>query len=217
MGDVAGWDMPMQYDEPANECQTVRERAGVFDISHMGRLLVRGDGALNFMERVCKFDVVHQEDDTAERTLICGPAGETIARAMVLRLENQWLLTIDPADHAAAWEHLQPIAEQCGARLTDQTPRTSQLSVVGPAAGELLDAVLPIKVAHLPSGAAKTGSIMIARYIAFRANLAGLWSLEVIVPNMLAGQAWDFITKKAGENCIPPAGLTARDLLRSDA
>ena len=56
---------------------------------------------------------------------------------------------------------------------------------------------------------------MIAKYIAIRTEVAGLWGLEVIIPNMLAGQAWDFITKKAGQNAIPPAGLTAMNLLKS--
>ncbi|MCK4601190.1 MAG: hypothetical protein KAU28_01905, partial [Phycisphaerae bacterium] len=216
MADVAGWEMPLSYRSVLDEYGQARARASVFDISHIGRLRIRGDGALDLLERLCTADVAHQEDDTAIYTLLCNERGGIVDDCLLLRLEGCWLLTTNAINRRKVLEHIQANAGD-DVKVDDQTEKTSQLAVIGPAAAEILDAVGPMKVSSMPAGAVKTGSLLIARYVAIRTGCGGNWSLEVILPNMAASMAWDFITKKAGANAITPAGLAARDLLRFEA
>ena len=217
MGPVCGWEMPRHYGDPQAEYERARARAAVMDVSHVGRIRVRGDGAVDLLERLCTADVGRQEDDRAQYTLLLNQAGGILADAMVVRLESFWVLTVAPARRQAVLAHAQALAGDFGAKVDDQTFKTSMLATVGPAAGAILDRVLPKKPSRLARGSALTGSMLIARYIASRTGPTRLWSLEVMLPNMLAGKAWQFITHKAGDNAIAPAGLLVRDRLRADA
>lgn len=217
LGDEAGWEMPLSYGDVLGEAAAVRSRAGVFDISHVGRIRIRGNEALDLLERICTHDVAHQEDDTAAATLLCNERGGILAGGLLVRMESFWLLTCSPCCREKVLGHLAEQAADFDVKFDDQTTKTAMLSVAGPAAPGMLDAVLPIKASSLADGAVKVGSLMIARYVAMRTGDTGAWSLEVILPNMVAGQAWRFITEKAGAHCIAPAGMAARDVLRIEA
>ncbi len=173
LADEAGWDMPLSYCGALEEAAEVRRRAGVFDVSHFGRIRIRGDGALDLLERVCTADVAHQEDNTTLQTLLCNERGGIIDHCRLIRLTNFWVLVTSPACRAKVLEHLAQPAAEFGAKVDDQTLKTSMLAVTGPAAGEILDAVLPFRVGDLPDGAVKFGSLMIARYIAERMSFTG--------------------------------------------
>jgi len=212
-----GWEMPRSYGDPAAECRQAHARAAVFDVSHVGRIRIRGDGGLDLLEHVCTGDVARQEDDTAVYTLLLNERGGIIDGGLLVRLATFWVLTCSPGRRAVVLEHLRAHAERFGAKVDDQTPKTSMVLAVGPQAPGLLDAVLPATVSALPRGAVRAGSMLVARYIAMRTGQTRLWSLEVMIPHMLIGRAWDFVTAKAGANAIAPAGQAAREVLRIEA
>ncbi len=216
MGEEGGWAVPVSYGYPLDEARTIRSRAGVFDLSHLGRIRIRGNGALELLERVCTADVAHQEDNTAMHTLLCNEAGGILDEAFLLRLESMWVLTTNAANREKLLAHLKN-QDVVGAKIDDQTAKVSQIAVAGPAAEKILGAVLPIPVTGLARGEAKMGSLMIANYIASRSGYCGQWMLEVMVPGMFAGKAWAYITQKAGENAIAPCGMAARDILRIES
>jgi len=217
MADEAGWHVPLSYRGVLAECRDVHDRAGIFDVSHLGRIRVRGDGAVDLLERLCTADVARQEDDTAQLSLVCNEDGGILADCMVLRLERFWVLTTSPHCREKVLGLAGALADEMNAKVDDQTTKTSMVAVAGPAAPAILDTVLPMRVSLLARGSARTGSMLVARYIASRTGSTHLWSLEVMLPNMLAGRAWRFITDKAGANAIAPAGLAARDVLRIEA
>ena len=217
MIDQAGWDMPSAYRDVQTECREVRSRAGVFDVSHVARIRVRGAGAVDLLERLCTADVARQEDNTARYSLLLNEGGGISADALVVRLESFWVLTVSPPFRQDVLSRATALAGELGAKVDDQTAKTAMVAVAGPGAARILDAVLPEKPSLLAPGAARTGSLVVAKYVAMRTGCTGQWSLEVMLPNMLASQAWRFITAKAGANCIVPAGLAARDVLRIEA
>ena len=217
MGSDGGWEMPLSFSGAADEVQAVCSRAGAFDISHVGRIRIRGDEALDLVERVCTADVVRQEDDTARYTLLCNESGGIIDQCLAIRIEDWWLLTTSPINRVKVFEHLCARGEGLSVKVDDQTLKTSMVCVAGAQAEEMLDRALPISVAGMAPGQIKTGTLMFARYIAVRTVYMGLWALDVMLPNMFIGQAWRFITDKAGENAAPPAGAVARDVLRIQA
>ncbi len=217
MGDEGGWAMPLSYTGPLEEAAEVRRRAGVYDAGNLGRIRIRGDESLELLERACTHDVARQEDDSAALTLLLNERAGILDCGFLLRLENWWVLTTSPACREKVLVHLQALAGDFDATVDDQSRKTTQIGVAGPAGAEVLDAVLPFKASELPRGGVKMGMLMIARYIAARAGSTGLWCVEVMLPNMAAGLGWDFITRKAGDSALPPVGAAARDLLRVEA
>lgn len=217
MADEAGWEVPLSYRGVLDEVRELRRRAGVLDLSHFGRIRIRGGGALDLLERLCTADVARQEDDTTLETLLCNESGGVMDLCRLIRLESFWVLVTSPPCREKVLAHAQALAEQFDAKVDDQTFKTSLLAVEGPEAAGILDAVLPFKASAIADGAVKFGSLMIARYIAERTSFSGEWGVQVQVPNMLAGQAWRFITASAGTNALPPVGLAAWDVLRIEA
>jgi aminomethyltransferase len=214
MGDHAGWAVPMSYTGPLEEASAATESGVVTDVSYLSRIRIRGDAALDLLERACTHDVAHQEDDTAAVSCLCNERGGVVDLGYLLRLDRHWLWTGDAGNRRKTFEHLTALADGLDVTVTDRTEHTAQLAVLGPEAGRRLDAVLPFTVSDLPGGAVKAGSLLVARYTATRTAYADTWGLEVILPAMMAGQAWRFITDKAGENALPPMGLAGRDILR---
>jgi len=217
MGAEGGWEVPLSYRGALSEAAEVRRFAGVFDISHVGRIRILGNEALDLVEKLCTADVVHQEDDTARYTLLLNEAGGVLADAIVARLEGFWLITTDPCNRLKVLNHAQTAGEGMSVKVDDQTDKGAMLAVSGSAAREVLDAVLPEKPGALPCGGVKIGSLMIARYILMRTSCTGMWGMEVILPKMFVAKAWRFITEKAGDHCLKPAGTAARDILRIEA
>ena len=219
MAAEAGWEVPLSYRDAMDEAREVRRRAGVFDVSHFGRIRIRGDGALDLLERACTADVAGQEDETTLSTLLCNDRGGIIDLCRLIRLSSFWVLVTSPDCRQKVLGHLEALIEAAAfdARVDDQTLKTSLLAVSGPAAPEILDAVLPFRVSDISAGAVKFGTLLIARYIAERVSFTGQWSLEVAIPNMAAGHAWRFMTERAGENALAPAGMAAREVLRIEA
>ena len=216
MGQEGGWTVPMSYAGAIAEAEAVRRRAGVMDVSSIGRLRIRGDGALTLLERVCTADVARQEDDSAILTCLCNDAGGILDVGYLVRLESFWVLTTSPGNREKVLTHLRA-QDVAGVRIDDQTAMVGQLCVAGPAGAEILDAVLPVPVGGLAAGQAKMSSMFVAKYIATATGWVDEWSLEVMLPNLLIGRAWQFITAKAGENALPPVGAAARDILRIEA
>ncbi|MBI5723853.1 MAG: hypothetical protein HZA50_07845 [Planctomycetes bacterium] len=216
-GEQAGWTVPLHYRGAIREAAEVRARAGLFDMSHFGRIRIRGDQALDLLEKTFAAGIARQEDDTAMRTLACDQRGGIMDDGLLLRLEGYWLYICQPCNRQKMLDHMAAMSAGMSVKIDDQTGGTSQLAVVGPAAAGLLDSVLPEKVSDKPDGFVKVGSMMIAKYVAIRSSPCGLWGLQVIIPNMLAGQAWRFVTEKAGDKAVAPAGAIAADILRLEA
>jgi len=214
---VGGWAVPAHYGDAEAELARARRRAAVLDVSCVARIRIRGGGALDVLEEVCTADAAKQEDNTAVGTLLRSESGRAQDDGLLVRLEGFWVLTCDPHRREAVLGRLQSVAERLGAKVDDQTLKTTMFQVVGPGAPEILDRLLPERVSALPAGAARLGAYMMARYIVTRTGAGPSWSLEVTVPNMLAGLAWDFITRKAGTDAIAPAGWLAREALLAQA
>jgi len=217
MGEQAGWRVPLSFTGPLDEAAEVRRRAGVFDRTPESRIRIRGDGALNLLERAFTHDAVRQEDDTAAATCLLNERAGVVDFGRLIRLESFWVFAGAACCRAKTLAHLQALAEEYGANVDDQTLKTCRIDVTGPAAPDILGAVLPMSLSDLAEGAVKFGTLMVARYIAARVSFSGEWGIAVTIPNMMASQAWRFITRKAGENAIRPCGSAAADILRVEA
>lgn len=215
--DFAGWHMPLLYTGILDEHAKTRAEATVFDVSHMGRLRIRGDSAWRLLDRVCTADVVHQDDQTLRYSLLCNEAGGVLDDIMVFRLEEEWLVVCNASNRLKVVEHLRQVNQAGGfkAKIDDATIETAMLAVQGPKARQRLADVLPFDISNVGRHNLLAGSYMMFKYIASRSGYTGEDGFEVILPKMAAGLAWKFITSE--DSGVTPAGLGARDVLRLEA
>ena len=217
MTSLADWTVAANFGDLDAEIDAIKNRAAVFDLSHLGRIRVRGDDAMAALEALCGEQIARLEDDTVTPMPIRNAAGDVLDTICLARLDGMWLVTTSPAQREAVAAELQAVVDSAGlsAKVDDQTLKTTHLSIAGPAARELLDGLLPEAPSKLARGQARMGTLMIAKYIGLRTGRLPQWSLEVIIPNMMAGPAWGFITTKAGhgEKTLPPVGTDAIDAL----
>jgi aminomethyltransferase len=221
----AGWEMPARYGDAQAEASAARQDAAVADVTHWGRIRIRGQGAVELLGQLLEADVSRQEDDTVRPVTPLDSADQPLDRSRLVRLEDMWLLVTSPAARAHVLEEATGIGATLDVKVDDQTEKTAMIACLGPQAAGRLDTVLPITVSDMADASARTGSVLIAKYIALRSDLGGIasapggsqappvWRMEVILPAMLAGRAWRFITEKAGANHIAPIGTEAMAML----
>ncbi len=217
MVEFAGWHVPLLYGSILDEHAAARGTAAVFDVSHMGRLRIRGDWAFKLLDRACTADVLGQEDDTVRYSLLCNESGGVLDDVSVSRLADYWLVVCNADNHQKVLSHLQALNEvgEFDATIEDLTDETAMLAVQGPEAMARLAGLLPAEVTGIGRYEVASGTLGFLPYVATRTGYTGEDGLEVIVPAAAAAKAWEFVTgEKIG---VAPAGLGARDVLRIEA
>jgi aminomethyltransferase len=211
----AGWEMPVSY--PAGilaEVRAVRTSAGMFDVSHMGRLRVRGASAARFLDTVCSADVSGLVTGRSKYHLICNERGGIIDDAIVYRLaDDECLLVVNAGNKVAVLDWLLPKARAAGVDIRDTSAEFAMVAVQGPVALSVLDA--------LSGGSAsgirpfRIGTIVIDRcaMLAGRTGYTGEDGFEVMPPASSSVVIWDRLSA-AG---VQPCGLGARDVCRLEA
>ncbi|HET7172446.1 MAG TPA: glycine cleavage system aminomethyltransferase GcvT [Gaiellales bacterium] len=200
----AGWEMPVQYAGVIPEHRAVREHAGVFDVSHMGQLEVRGPGALEFLQSMLSNDLTRIGAGQAQYTLLLDENGCPIDDLIAYRLGDDHLLLVVNAarvDDDREWL-LGRLRE--GAVLDDRTADMAMLALQGPAALDLVD--LP-QLAPFEFTRAEVCGVL---GIVARTGYTGEPGVEIMVAPDQAGRLWDTLLAAGAA----PAGLGARDTLR---
>ncbi len=132
--EFGGWLMPVQYSTIVEEHQAVRNRVGLFDISHMGRLMFEGPDALDWLEHVTTNHVARLGDDQVQYSLMANGGGGLIDDVLVYRSRYAYVMVCNASNRAHVLAQLERHREGRVARLTDQTPDTAMIAVQGPAA-----------------------------------------------------------------------------------
>lgn len=211
MAPFAGWEMPLQYEGILAEHTAVRERVGVFDVSHLARVWVRGPEAGRLLRSVTTFDVTSLTPGRAHYSLYCNEQGGIEDDVFIYRVsDDQWLVVHNAANADADLSRVVGVA---GKAVHDATGETSMLAVQGPRARSVLGSVLGQEFSDLkPRECADIewtgGSVLVAR-----TGYTGEDGAECIVPTDRAATLWDALLEAGAA----PAGLGARDTLRLEA
>jgi len=139
--DFSGWEMPLQYSGVIDEYQAVRSKAGLFDVSHMGRIAVEGEGALPFLQRVTTNDVAKIEVMGAQYSMICNPKGGIKDDIFLYRLgPDKFLLCVNASNREkiVAWLDKQHAKENNSIEILDRSAEMAQLALQGPASKAIL-------------------------------------------------------------------------------
>ncbi|MSQ42134.1 MAG: glycine cleavage system aminomethyltransferase GcvT [Dehalococcoidia bacterium] len=211
MAPFAGWEMPLQYAGILAEHEAVRSHAGLFDVSHMGRVRVRGDDAAARIRRATSYDVRREPPGGAHYALYCTEGGGIADDIMVYRIDHaRWLVVHNAANAAAGYERLRAVA---GDAAEEVTRDTVMLAIQGPRAivavrhvlGGAIDALATRTCAEV---AWQGGTVFVAR-----TGYTGEDGMECIADRERGAALWDSFVA-AG---VPPVGLGARDTLRLEA
>jgi aminomethyltransferase len=214
--DFAGWEMPIQYASVVDEYHTVRTKAGIFDVSHMGRITVSGSGSLAFLQRMTTNDVAKLAVDQALYSMVCNERGGIKDDIFVYRTnESDYLLCVNASnrDKILGWMigH-RTTSDHCV--IEDRTVALAQIAVQGPASRDILldagaEGIAGLKLHH----SCESRPAGIACFIA-RTGYSGELGYELNVPAEKAAELWTQLLIRGESRGIKPAGLGARDLLR---
>ncbi|HEV7214195.1 MAG TPA: glycine cleavage system aminomethyltransferase GcvT [Chloroflexota bacterium] len=212
----AGWDMPVQYAGILAEHAAVRAAAGLFDISHMGRVYVHGPEALAFLQHVTTNDVGALHEHQAQYSLLCRADGTTLDDILVYRLPEHFLVVVNAGnrerDLAFLRERLRP-----GVTLTDDTANTAMLAIQGPQAIAIVQAITQEDLGTLRRYHIRLGDVANVDAMLARTGYTGEDGLELIVAADRAEDVWDAVLAAGRSHGLQPAGLGARDTLRTEA
>lgn len=214
MVDYAGWHMPVMYSGILEEARAVRNAVGLFDISHMGRIRIAGEGATDLLQGLTSNDVAALKPSEAHYSLLTNPQGGIIDDIIVYREDRESYLVVINASNAAkdiAW-----ILKHAPASLSlhDMTTETAMIAVQGPKAPALVAELAGNpQLLQLGRFAYASGTLHGVPATLCRTGYTGEDGFEVIVPAKQADAAWQVLLDSGGVPC----GLGARDALRIEA
>lgn len=216
--DFAGWLMPVQYAGILDEHRAVRERAGLFDLSHMGELFVEGPDAGAALAHAVVSDPTALAVGRAHYSMICAPDGGTLDDLIVYRLAEERFLVVANASNARLVSDL--LAERIGgfrAILDDRSLATALCAVQGPRSIDIVRPLTDVDLAALRYYAIAEGSVAGIPALVARTGYIGEDGFEMFVENERSGELWDALLAAGLPHGLAPVGLGARDTLRLEA
>ena len=216
MVDFAGWHMPVQYSSIIEEHKTVRENVGLFDVSHMGEVIVKGEDALPFLNKLVPQDVTKLVDRKAVYCQMTNKQGGIIDDLIIYKIEdNKYLIIVNAAriDEDLNWMVRNKLGFNVD--IINESHNYSLLAVQGPKAVELIQK-MGVKELPLFFSIKRAELCNINLWIS-RTGYTGEDGVEILVRNEFSETLWDKILEAGQEFGIKPIGLGARDTLRLEA
>jgi len=215
--DFAGWELPVQFTGIQAEHRLVREQVGLFDVSHMGRLSLRGAGTEAFLDSLLPYDVQRLSPGRMAYTVMCNDSGGAIDDLAVYCLAPQdYLLVINAsrATHDLSWIRDHATRTDAGdVTIVDRTPGEAMIAVQGPEAEALVAATIGPESKELGFFRCLTMTTEQGEWLVSRSGYTGEDGFEIICPAPAARDLWQQLQRGGGR----PAGLAARDTLRLEA
>jgi len=217
MIDFAGWEMPVQYAGPIQEHLAVRTAAGVFDVSHMGEIEIRGPAAEENTQRLTSNDVRRLAVGQCQYSAVTTPRGTFVDDVLVYCLaRDHFLLCVNASNREKDHRWLESEARG-DVEVLDRSDEYAQFAVQGPRAEEILQPLTPLPLAGMKSYWFAVGSLAGAEAIVSRTGYTGEDGFEIYLDPRRASEVWDRILESGQAFGIQPAGLAARNTLRLEA
>ncbi len=212
----AGFYMPVQYEGLVVEHETVRKAVGVFDVSHMGEIYVRGHKALDFVQWVSSNDASVLTDGKVQYACFPNDKGGIVDDFLTYRIsETEYLLVVNASNIEKDWNWLVEQNENFGAELYNASDETSQLAVQGPLALKAMQKLTDTKIEDMEYYTFKYLTFAGVPNVLFSiTGYTGSGGCEIYFKNEDAPKIWDAVFEAGKEFGIKPIGLGARDTLR---
>ena len=216
MAPFAGWDMPIRYPtDILKEVAAVRRSAGMFDVSHMGRIEFSGTNATAFLNRTLSADVASLRPGRSKYHVICNEAGGIIDDAIVYRLsDTHFLLVVNAGNFTSveSWLARQAVG-LCSVNKEVITGRTGMIALQGPKSAETMDRLCPMSASSLRPFRIATTEVAGVPCRVARTGYTGEDGFEIMPPAERTAAVWRSLLEQGAVPC----GLGARDVLRLEA
>ena len=216
--DFAGWLMPLRYGSETAEHNAVRTAAGLFDLSHMGELLVTGPEAAQALDYALVGNLSALRPGRARYTMICAADGGVLDDLIVYRLADQEFLVVANAANAGPVAGL--LTERAGrldAAVADQTADYALIAIQGPRAAGILEPLTDARLDEVRYYASYPATVAGADVLLARTGYTGEDGFEIFARPGDAEGIWTALAQAGADQGLRPAGLAARDTLRLEA
>jgi aminomethyltransferase len=219
MVEFGGWDMPVEYSGLVNEHLTVRSRAGLFDVSHMGQIEVAGRDALKAVQHITCNDAGKLAQYQAQYSALTTPEGTFVDDVLTYKLSDEHFMFVVNAsniikDYQWISEHIRGAGD---AVAVNTSSRYALIALQGPAARDVLQTLTGADLSTIKYYWFTTGEVANVLSTISRTGYTGEDGFEVFVPPSAAERVWDAILNAGKSAGVIPAGLGARDTLRLEA
>jgi aminomethyltransferase len=211
----AGYNMPVSYTGLNDEHLTVRNSVGVFDVSHMGEFILKGDHALDLIQRVTSNDASVLTDGKIQYSCLPNDKGGIVDDLLVYRIsEKEYMLVVNASNIEKDWNWISKFNTK-NVEMKNISDDVSLLAVQGPKAILALQKLTDINLSEIPYYSFKKGIFNgVSNVIISNTGYTGAGGFEIYFANEVAEKMWDAIFKAGEEFGIKPIGLGARDTLR---
>jgi len=220
MVEFGGWDMPVRYTGDLEEHRAVRSAAGLFDLGHMGQVVVSGPDALPYLQWLVTNDMASLKVGSSRYALLCQPDGGTIDDLFIYRLPDRWFVVVNASNRErdVAWMQARRAEHpEWNVTVTDVTDQTGMLALQGPRAEAILQRITPADLANLPYFDMVESTVASVPTLIGRTGYTGEDGFELYFPIDQSEHLWTTILETGRPDGLLPIGLGARDTLRLEA
>ncbi len=219
MVEFGGWHMPVQYASILAEGRTVRRTAGLFDLSHMGRLEIAGHDAIGLVDRVCTNHCARTPSGAIRYSLLCGEDGFPLDDLLFYRQESGVYLVVNASNTERDIQWIRSRTAGLEARVVDRTAEQAMLALQGPRSVEILASVVSgIDLGSIGYYKFAFGTVCgLPGTRISRTGYTGEDGFEIYLPAAEAERVWHEISRAGSPAGLLPIGLGARDVLRLEA
>lgn len=211
----AGFNMPVQYSGINDEHETVRTAVGVFDVSHMGEFILKGEKALDLIQKVSSNDASKLYDGKVQYGYLPNETGGIVDDFLTYKIDDiTYLLVVNASNIEKDWNWISKY-NTYGVEMKDISDETSLFAVQGPKAADALQSLTTIELASMEYYSFAKGTFAgVDNVIVSATGYTGAGGFEIYVANKDAKKVWDAIFEAGAAFGIKPIGLGARDTLR---
>ncbi|MGW8315395.1 MAG: glycine cleavage system aminomethyltransferase GcvT [Bacteroidales bacterium] len=211
----AGFEMPVEYSGVRREHMNVRENAGIFDVSHMGEIWIKGRSAFSLVQRLTSNDLGKLEPGKIQYTCFPSDKGGIVDDLLVYMVEpEKYLLVVNASNTEKDYQWILS-NNRVGATVENASDRISQLAIQGPRSAELLQALTPVDLEQLKYYHFLTGEIAGKKEVIIsNSGYTGAGGFELYMYNEEGPAIWEAVMKEGKKVGLEPCGLASRDTLR---
>lgn len=215
--EFVGWEMPLEYTSATKEHEYVRKSAGLFDVSHMGEVEVKGKEAFSFIQYLITNDITNLKEEEIIYSPMCYENGMTVDDLLVYMLkEENYLLVINAGNIDKDYEWIKKQSKKFDVKINNISKYVGQLAIQGPKAEEILSKLVDLDLNEIEFYKFKSNiNVCGENCIVSRTGYTGEDGFEIYCDENVIEKIWNSILESGKEDIIP-AGLGARDTLRAE-
>lgn len=218
MVEFFGWEMPVEYTGIIEEHLAVRRQAGLFDVGHMGEILISGPQALDYVQYLTPNNAARVNPSKAQYSALTTPQGTFVDDLLVYGLdEDKYLLVVNAANIERDYNWISGHTDGFDVAVENLSSDYSQIALQGPCALDILKSLTEVNLEDMPSFGVSQGKVAEVEALVSRTGYTGEDGFEIYTLSDNPGVIWDAILREGRKHGVKPAGLGARDTLRLEA